>query len=260
LGAGFGVDLAEDIAHAAGDVEDFAQFGFGHGLQFAALDDAGGRQAANRAADRSTARVQLVRDLLGRLLGRIADQQPGPHAAGHPLHAPGVQVLAELFDELDDLYAANPDAQRLPDEQITLSVLSWWINEQLIGRLAEERDLTATATAIDQVLGADQEQRDAIALSNSIPPSRLDAAAEVFVLSNSLAESLAAEGASPEEAQAELGVLLRETAADLGVSVSPRFGSWNSEAVAVEPRDPDRLSTPASGVAEPPELDVPTEE
>ena len=168
--------------------------------------------------------------------------------------------LADLFDELDDLYAANPDAQRLPDEQITLSVLSWWINEQLIGRLAEERDLTATATAIDQVLGADQEQRDAIALSNSIPPSRLDAAAEVFVLSNSLAESLAAEGASPEEAQAELGVLLRETAADLGVSVSPRFGSWNSEAVAVEPRDPDRLSTPASGVAEPPELDVPTEE
>jgi len=168
--------------------------------------------------------------------------------------------LAELFDELDDLYAANPDAQRLPDEQITLSVLSWWINEQLIGALAEERDLTATATEIDEVLGADQEQRDAIALSNSIPPSRLDAAAEVFVLSNSLAESLAAEGVSPEEAQAELGALLQETAADLRISVSPRFGSWNGDAVAVEPRDPERLSSPAGGVAGAPELDVPIEE
>lgn len=168
--------------------------------------------------------------------------------------------LAEMFDELDSLYAANPDAQRLSDDQITQSVLSWWINEQLIGAMADERDLTATATEIDEVLGADEAQRDAIALSNGIPPSRLDAAAEVFVLSNSLAESFVADGESPEQAQAELGTLLKETAADLGVSVSPRFGSWNGEAVAVEPRDPERLSSPASGVAVPPELDVPDEE
>lgn len=167
--------------------------------------------------------------------------------------------LAEMFDELDSLYEANPDAQRLPDDQITLSVLSWWINEQLIGAIADDRDLTATTTAIDEVLGADQEQRDAIALSNGIPPTRLEAAAGVFVLSNTLAESLAADGASPEEAQAELGVLLQEKAADLGVSVSPRFGSWNAEAVAVEPRDPERLSTPAGGAAVPPDLDLPVQ-
>ena len=165
--------------------------------------------------------------------------------------------LADLFDELDGLYGANPDSQRLPNDQLTLSVLSWWINEQLIGALAEERDVTATATEIDEVLGADDEQRDAIALSNGIPPSRLAAAAEVFVLSNALAESLAGEGASPEEVDAALAALLQETAADLGVSVSPRFGSWNGEAVAVEPRDPERLSTPAGGLAVPPDLDVP---
>lgn len=168
--------------------------------------------------------------------------------------------LADLFNELDDLYAANPDAQRLPNDQLTLSVLSWWINQQLIGAIAEERDLAATATEIDEVLGADDEQRDAIALSNGIPPSRLGAAAEVFVLSNALTDSLAAEGASPQEVDAQLGALLQETAADLGVSVSPRFGSWNGEAVAVEPRDPERLSIPAGGVAAPPELDIPVEE
>ncbi|MEO8105861.1 MAG: hypothetical protein ABI720_00960 [Actinomycetes bacterium] len=102
--------------------------------------------------------------------------------------------LADLFDELDGLYDANPGEQRLPDDQLTLSVLSWWINEQLIGAIADKRDIVATATEIDEVLGAEAQQRDAIALSNGIPPSRLDAAAEVFVLSNSLAESLAAEG------------------------------------------------------------------
>ena len=168
--------------------------------------------------------------------------------------------LTDLFDELDDLYAANPEAQRLPDDQLTLSVLSWWVNEQLIGAIAEQEGLTATQSQIDEVLGADQEQRDAIALSNGIPPSRLAAAAEVFVLSNALTESLSADGASPEEANAALLALLQETADDLGISVNPRFGSWNGDAVAVEPRDPERLSSPAGGAPLPAELDVPTEE
>lgn len=168
--------------------------------------------------------------------------------------------LTDLFDELDALYDANPEAQRLPDDQLTLSVLSWWVNEQLIGAIAEQEGLTATQTQVEEVLGADQEQQDAIALSNGIPPSRLPAAAEVFVLSNALTESLSADGASPEEANAALLALLQETADDLGISVNPRFGSWNSDAVAVEPRDPERLSSPAGGAPLPAELDVPTEE
>lgn len=168
--------------------------------------------------------------------------------------------LTDLFDELDALYTANPEAQRLPDEQLTLSVLSWWVNEQLIGAIAEQEGLTATQSQIEEVLGADQEQQDAIALSNGIPPSRLPAAAEVFVLSNALTESLSADGASPEEANEALLALLQETADDLGISVSPRFGSWNGEAVAVEPRDAERLSSPAGGAPMPAELDVPTEE
>jgi hypothetical protein len=168
--------------------------------------------------------------------------------------------LTELFDELDALYTANPEAQRLPDDQLTLSVLSWWVNEQLIGAIAEEEGLTATQSQIDEVLGSDQEQQDAISLSNGIPPSRLSEAAEVFVLSNALTESLSADGASPEEANEALLALLQETAADLGISVNPRFGSWNGDAVAVEPRDPERLSSPAGGAPLPAELDVPTEE
>ncbi len=165
--------------------------------------------------------------------------------------------LTDLFDELNTLYEANPDAQRLPDDQLTLSVLSWWINEQLIGTVARERGLTATAAQVDEVLGADQQQRDAIALSNGIPPSRLDAAAEVFVLSNALTESLSADGAAPDEVDAALVALLGDTADNLGVSVSPRFATWNSETVSVEPRNPDRLSAPAGGVATPPGLNIP---
>ena len=164
--------------------------------------------------------------------------------------------LADLFDELDGLYEVNPDSQRLPDDQLTLSVLSWWVNEQLIGAIAEAEGIIATQAQIDEVLGADQEQRDAISLGNGIPPSRLDAAAEVFVLSSAITESLTEPGATPEETDAALVALLQDTADELGVSVNPRFGNWNSETVSVEPRDPERLSSPAGGVAEPPALDI----
>jgi hypothetical protein len=185
-----------------------------------------------------------------------ATQKAGSAAVAGDERLTEVQ-LTDLFDELDELYNVNPDSQRLPNDQLTLSVLSWWVNEQLIGTIAEEEGLTATQTQIDEVLGADQEQRDAISLSNGIPPSRLEAAAEVFVLSSALTESLAEPGATKEETDAALLARLQETADELGVSISPRFGSWNAETVSVEPRNPDRLSSPAGGAAEPPALDVP---
>jgi len=165
--------------------------------------------------------------------------------------------LTDLFDELDALYNVNPDAQRLPNDQLTLSVLSWWVNEQLIGTIAKEEGLTATQAQIDAVLGADQKQRDAISLGNGIPPSRLEAAAEVFVLSSALTDSLAQPGATKAETDAALLARLRETADKLGVSISPRFGTWNSETVSVEPRNPERLSSSAGGVTQPPALDIP---
>lgn len=202
-------------------------------------------------------RVALAVSAIGVvLLSGCATQKAGSAAVAGDERLTETQ-LTDLFVELDGLYEANPDAQPLPNDQLTISVLSWWINEQLIGAVAEEEGLTATQAQIDEVLGADQEQRDAISLGNGIPPSRLEAAAEVFVLSSALTESLTEPGATPEETDAALVALIQETADELGVSVNPRFGSWNSQTVSVEPRNPERLSSPAGGVAEPPVLDVP---
>lgn len=202
-------------------------------------------------------RVALAVSAIGVLvLSGCSTQKAGSAAVAGDERLTQAQ-LADLFDELDGLYDVNAEAQRLPDDQLTLSVLSWWINEQLIGAIADEEGLSATQAQIDEVLGADQEQRDAISLGNGIPPSRLDAAAEVFVLSSAITESLAEPGATPEETDAAFVALLQQTADDLGISVSPRFGTWNPETVSVEPRDPERLSSPAGGVADPPALDVP---
>ncbi len=118
-------------------------------------------------------RVALAVSAIGMLvLSGCATQKAGSAAVAGDERLTETQVT-DLFDELDGLYEANPDSQRLPDDQLTISVLSWWVNEQLIGAIAEEQGLTATQAEIDEVLGADQKQRDAISLQNGIPPSRL---------------------------------------------------------------------------------------
>lgn len=165
--------------------------------------------------------------------------------------------LADLFDELDGLFDASQDGQRLPDDQLTLSILSLWVNQQLIGAIAEEEELSVTEAEIDAALPADQAERDAISRENAIPPSQLESLAELSLLFSAFSETQAEPGATPEETQAVLFERLQATADALQISVSPRFGTWNPETLAVDPRNPDRLSSPADGVVEPPSLDVP---
>ena len=62
-------------------------------------DEAGRRQDPGGAADRAATRTERVRDLGGRLLRRVAEEQPAPHPARHRGHAVAAEELAHLFDE-----------------------------------------------------------------------------------------------------------------------------------------------------------------
>ena len=95
----------------------------------------------------------------------------------------------------------------------------------------------------------DEAARLQIATEAGIPPSQIERAAQTALLRDRLAVALAP-GGSQEEQSAALFDELQSTAADLGVSVNPRFGSWNATIPGVEPRLDDRLSSPAPGTAE----------
>jgi hypothetical protein len=154
--------------------------------------------------------------------------------------------VADWVDELSTLYENNPSAQRPPDDQLSLAVVSWWLNEQLTNELANQKGVSATQSEVDQLLGSDQQQRDTLSAQNAIPPSQLEAAAEYVVLRKALGSQLAP-GASSGKADDAYLAELRKVADDLGVSVNPRFGDWNPELPGLEARDSTRLSSPAAG-------------
>lgn len=176
----------------------------------------------------------------------------GPQLAGSAAVAGDDRLtdaqVSEQIDELDELYGANTEVQRLSDAQLTQAAISWWLNGQVLGAFALENDLTVTDAQVDEVLGA-PDQRDEIAMGAGIAPSQLEAAARALVTYQLAFESLAATGASQDEVGAALAAELELVAKELGVSVNPRFGSGWVPGLEQQlaPRNPERLSKPATG-------------
>lgn len=158
--------------------------------------------------------------------------------------------VSDWIEELNELYDSNPDIQRPPNDQLSLAVVSWWLNEQVTKELAAREDITATPADVNQLVGSDEAQRTQLSGQNAIPPSQLEAAAEYVVLRQALGRALEPSGSNQQADSAYLEEL-RKVAADVGVSVSPRFGDWNPELPGLEARDTERLSSPAPKDAEP---------
>jgi hypothetical protein len=166
--------------------------------------------------------------------------------------------VADQLDELSELYDQNPDAERLSDTQLTQASISWWLNAEVMSAFAADNDIDVTATQVDQVLGPDY-QREQISLGAGIAPSQLESAAEALVAYQIAAENLAGADGSPQEAAAELAVMLEQTARDIDVRVNPRFGSGWVPGLEQQlaPRNPERLSSPAQGTETVPEFALP---
>jgi len=181
------------------------------------------------------------------LLAGCGTQKAGSAAIAGDQRLSESQV-ADQIEELSALYDANPDTDRLSDAQLTQAAISWWLNGQVLEAFAEENDVEATTTQIDQVLGPD-DQRKQISLGAGIAPSQLDEAARALVRYQVAVRALMTGGLSQKQAATELSARLDQTAQELGVRVNPRFGSGWVPGLQQQlaPRNPDRLSSPAKG-------------
>lgn len=167
----------------------------------------------------------------------------------------GEQVLtqaqvADVSDEVNTLAEEAEIQAPLPQAELNQRIVALWIDEVLTEQLATEQQVEVADGDIDTFLEQfDEAARLQIATEAGIPPSQIERAAQTALLRDRLAVALAP-GGSQEEQSAALFDELQSTAADLGVSVNPRFGSWNATIPGVEPRLDDRLSSPAPGTAE----------
>jgi hypothetical protein len=158
-------------------------------------------------------------------------------------------TLTSLAQEVRDVATAAkipvPEADALNQR-----VVAVWVDEQLTQALADELQLTATQTDVDNLLGQFAgDQLTQIQVSSGIAPSMLSDAARAAVLRQQIAQRLAP-GAPADQQAATLAKAYRDVAATVGVSVNPRFGSWNAETAQVDASS-DVLSRPAEPPAAP---------
>ena len=140
-----------------------------------------------------------------------------------------------LQDELTELSSAVPGG--VPDTaKAAKALLSWQINAAVMDAFAAKNQVVASQGDVDALIaqaggrGAVESQ---LAAQNSVPPSELDAYARLVVLSKGLQRKVGASAGAGMAAQA----------ASMGISVSPRYGSWDTTKGLQD--FPNLLSTPA---------------
>ena len=204
--------------------------------------------------DRPTARLRSRGVLLAvgamALLAACSPMKAGSAAVVGTETLPESQV-SDAFQEVADVAAAhNLTAPAATD--LSLRLVGVWVEETLTEQLAAREGVTVSNGEVDTFMTQfSSDQLAQIAVSSGIGPSTIQRAARSQLLQQELEKKLDSTGTPTEQSQA-LRDALAKVAADLGVSVNPRFGSWDPKTAQVGPRDTERLSSPepvpASGV------------
>ena len=158
--------------------------------------------------------------------------------------------LSTLASEITAL--ASEKEVELPDpSQLNQRIIAVWVDERLTTALADELEVTATQANVDDLLAQfSDEQLTQIAVGSGIAPSALQEAARAAVLRQAISQSVAADAKTQDEQLAALSKAYLDTAKKLGVSINPRYATWNASTAQVEPRV-DGLSQLAEPVVAP---------
>jgi hypothetical protein len=151
--------------------------------------------------------------------------------------------VSDSSQEILDIASAN-DLQAPPTADLYTRLVGIWVETQLTDALAAQEGVSVSAGDVDAFLSrlGDRELLQ-IAVSAGIGPSALDQAAETQLLQQQLVLQLAP-GGTQEEQGAALRAALAATGAELGVSVNPRYATFDAATAQVGPRPVDRLSQP----------------
>jgi hypothetical protein len=156
----------------------------------------------------------------------------------------------EVIATVETAGAPAPDSA-----EVNRSQVSRLVTGELIRRLADQRGVTASPAEVDALVrdslgGRTRDEfAEGLSLSELVPVSDFDAFAEVVLLNQKLVDTIAAESGA-ETANEALVEQLSALAEDVGVTVNPRFGEWDSETLSLG-LPPNDLSTPAPVTADP---------
>ena len=180
-----------------------------------------------------------------------------------PIPAGSAAIVGEDRVTTDALAGQVAEIQRglgqpvdTPDEGLLRSVLQRMIVVELVEVAAERQGIDVPQGEVDAAILTAEAQlgsREAIdesLLQSNVPPSELERWIRFNLLIEALARSLVPE-APPEQQQAALFEYVVATGEEIGVTVSPRFGTWNPADLQIGPTPTDLSIVPSSPVLDP---------
>ncbi len=138
--------------------------------------------------------------------------------------------------------------------QVSQAVLSRWMVSQLVDQLAEDKGVTISKGEVDAAIAQEsesaggQEAFEQGALQAGVLPADIADAVRTSLLIEKMAQ-FTITGDDPS-GQTGLITQVQQLSAELDPQVSPRFGTWDEEQLAVGAL-PDDLSTPVIDEAVP---------
>lgn len=156
----------------------------------------------------------------------------------------------EVAAQVAAVHRANGEPVDQVDEQLTRATVERLTIDDLVTQGAERLGVTVDQGSIDRALaGYDEslggrENVEKAFLQNGVPAEAIPQTVSLSLRAEGIGQALAPGGA-PEEQQQAVYDYLVELSDELGVTVSPRFGTWDPLNLSLGPR-PSDISVPAA--------------
>lgn len=165
----------------------------------------------------------------------------------------GTEQIKEstVADQVAEVQRARGLAPEAPDETLVRQTLERLVTETVIMQLAEQNDVSVTQGEVDRLFFGFEEQAggraelEKLLLEQGVPASQVESVARLNVYIEALGRKLAPNADVGEQGQIVFTAAV-EYADEVGVQVSPRFGTWDAQQFIMGPVPTDLATPPAS--------------
>lgn len=179
-------------------------------------------------------------------LAACGSQEPGSAAI-----VGGTSISeAAVESNVSSLLAAQGLTRDDANTDLTQLMLDRLITTELVEQAAAELDITADQGQLDAVIAAYADQVGGLEalkeylIQQNVPPEELESILRVNLLAEKIGSEVDPSG-TPETQSMALTQYITLYASDVGVTVNPRFGTWDVEQLSIASNF-DYLSVPAA--------------
>jgi len=158
----------------------------------------------------------------------------------------------QLTTQVEDILRAKGQPVTSPDQALVQQTLGRMITVRLVDDLAAQQGVVITQGQLDEAIATfvsqsgDRQQFEQVFVQQNIAPAQIDTFVKLQLQAQALGIKLDPTGSAEEQGQAVFDAV-SALSADLDTTVSPRYGTWDVERLALGPAPSDLSTLPTEG-------------